>query len=144
MSKSMHAILCLVMSVMLLLSTAVCGFTTVTAAETPVQPRYNYTSYANASIKVNTAGTATCIASAEGYKGTTTKVHIEMKLQKYTALWWSNQQTWEGTFNNFYGTLTKSKTVNNGKYRIKVTFTIYSGNNSEKIEKISNTVTFSS
>ena len=88
-------------------------------------------------LSISSSGTATCSADAEGYYGTTTKVHIKMTLQKYTILWWSKVETWEGTFNQAYGALCETAQVGSGTYRVKAEFTVYSGSNSEEITSYS-------
>lgn len=143
MSKTMRSLVCVIMSVVLLLSMNVWSFA-VSAEETTVQPRLSYTNYTFTGLDITTKGIAYCTAHVEGYSGITTKVHIEMKLQKYTVLWWSTQETWEGTFNSVDGALSKTKTVSDsGKYRVRVTYTVYSGSASEEITGTSQTVTYS-
>ncbi len=132
MSKTMRSLVCVVMSVVLLLSMNVWSFA-VSAEETTVQPRLSYTNYTMTSLEITTKGVAYCAASAEGYDGITTKIHIEMKLQKYTVLWWSTQETWEATFTGVDAALAKTASVSSGKYRVRVTYTVYSGSASEEI-----------
>lgn len=136
MSKKICSLMSLVMSIVILFSISVCGGA-VSAEETAVQPRFSYTAYTATGLEITTTGTAYCTADAEGYYGTTTKVHIKMTLQKYTVLWWSNQQTWEGTFNDYYGVLAKTTTVGSGRYRVKAVYTVYSGSASEEITSTS-------
>lgn len=133
MSKKMRSLMCTIMSVVLLLSMNVWSGVIVSAEETTVQPRFSYTNYTATGMKLTTSGVAYCTASIEGYMGITTQIHIEMKLQKYTILWWSAVETWEGTFNDYYGILSTNKSINSGKYRVKAVYTVYSGSNSEKI-----------
>lgn len=133
MSKRMYSLVCMVMSVVLLFSMNVWSGAIVSAEETTVQPRLSYTNYVITGLNITTSGVAYCTASAEGYDGITTKIHIEMKLQKYTVLWWSAVETWEGTFNNYYGALSTSKSIGSGRYRVKAVYTVYSGSNSEEI-----------
>ena len=137
MSKTMRALLCMLMSVVLVLSMTVWASAEVNEEETSVQPRLNYTGYATSSLSITTAGTARCIADVEGYSNIATKVKITMKLQQYIALQWTTIAEWSGTFNDFYGTLSKTKTVYTGRYRVKSNFTVYSGSSYEKIEVIS-------
>ena len=132
MFRKSKRILCVLMSLILLFST-----TLMVSAENQVQPRWSYTNFTFVGLEVTTAGTAYCTANVDGYDGITTKVHIEMKLQKYTVLWWSTQETWEGTFNDYYGTLVKTKSVGSGTYRVKAVFTVYSGSASEEITSYS-------
>lgn len=142
MSKTMRSLVCVVMSVVLLLSMNVWSFA-VSAEETTVQPRLSYTNYTATGLKITTNGVACCTASAEGYDGITTKIHIEMKLQKYTVLWWSTQETWEATFTGVDALMSKTASVSSGKYRVRVTYTVYSGSASEEITGTSQTATYS-
>ena len=125
-------IISLVLSFVLLLTVS-----TVAYAQSPIEsdimPCFEYTDSTYASLSISTSGKATCSTSITGYSGTTTKIVIEMSLQKKTLLWWSNQETWTSTINNFYGSLVKNATVDGGKYRVKVNYTVYSGSNSEEI-----------
>lgn len=106
-----------------------------------VQPLYNYTNQCLTNLtKVN--GKASCVADVTGYNGTTTKIEITMTLQKKTLLWWSTAETWTATYNTFYGTLTKSISVDSGTYRVKAVYKVYSGSNSESITSYSSEVKF--
>lgn len=132
MSKVMRSLLCLVLSAVMLFSMNTFSAAAV-SAETAVQPRYSYTAFTYAELDINAKGVATCYAEVEGYAGITTKVHIEMKLQKYTLWLWPTVETWEGTFNDYCGALSKTATVGNGTYRVQVVYTVYSGSSSEEI-----------
>ena len=105
--------------------------------ESAVQPRLNYTGYATVSLSITTSGTAYFATDVQGYDGITTKVHIKMTLQKYTVLWWSKVESWEGTFNEVYGTLSKTAQVGSGRYRVKAEITVYSGSDYEEITEFS-------
>ena len=133
MSKRMYSLVCMMMSVVLLFSMNVWSGAVVSAEETTVQPRFSYTNYTATAMTLTTSGVAYCTASAEGYDGITTKIHIEMKLQKYTVLWWSAVETWEGTFYGVDAILSEAANISSGKYRVKAVYTVYSGSNSEKI-----------
>ena len=132
MQKKVRSLISLMMSLVLLLSVSVWGGA-VSAQETAVQPRFSYTAYTATALDITTNGVAWCTAGMEGYDGITTKVHIKMTLQKHTVLWWSNQETWEGTFYDVVGTLCQSTSVNKGTYRVKAVYTVYSGSASEEI-----------
>ena len=60
-----------------------------------------------------------------------------MTLQKYTILWWGKVESWEGTFNDSYGHLTRTAQVGSGTYRVKAEFIAYSGSNTEEITSFS-------
>lgn len=136
MQKKVRSLISLMMSLVLLLSVSVWGGA-VSAQETAVQPRFSYTAYTATGLDITTTGLACCSANVEGYDGITTKIYIKMTLQKYTVLWWSNQETWEGTFNDVVGVLCASKSVNKGTYRVKAVYTVYSGSASEEITSTS-------
>ena len=131
MSKNVKRIICLLMSLLLL-----CSLNLVSSAETAVQPRFSYTANASISLAITTSGTAYCATDVQG-NNLATKVYIKMTLQKYTVLWWSKVESWEGTFNNVYGTLSETAQVGSGRYRVKAEITVYSGSNSEEITEFS-------
>ena len=139
MSKKLIAlILCVVL---------LCCLSTVAYAENPVaiepnvlmqsdsgiMPCFEYTNTTATSLSISSSGTATCSTSLNGYTGVTTKIVINMTLQKKTLLWWSEVDSWSKTINDSFGSLTKTASVGSGKYRVKVEFTVYSGSNSEEI-----------
>lgn len=75
--------------------------------------------------------TTTVTAKIVG-KSTVTSVKIKMELQKLSSGSYSTIETWEQTFYDSYGSMEKSKLTNPiSTYRLKVTFTAYSGSNSE-------------
>lgn len=124
-----------------------CGFSTVAYAQSPntiqqeetvqseadIMPCFEYTNTTYTALNISSSGTATCTARLNGYDGTTTKIVIKMTLQKKTLLWWSEVDSWSTTINTWYGALTKTASVDSGKYRVKTEFTVYSGSNSEEI-----------
>ena len=136
MSKNVKRIVCLLLSLLLLCPLNLVASAT-TLEENTVQPRWSYTNITSAALSITTSGTAYCTADVQGYDGITTKVYIKMTLQKYTVLWWSKVESWEGTFNNVYGTLSETAQVGSGRYRVKAEFTVYSGSNYEEITTLS-------
>ena len=111
---------------------------TVSAEETSIQPRWNYTSATNTHLGISTSGTATCTATVTGYSSMVTKVKIKIQLQQYLALQWTTIGVWEATYNDFYGALSKTKTLtSSGNYRVKAIYTVYSGSASEEITSYS-------
>jgi len=133
MSRKVKTALCLLMSLLLLLPLNIMASAATTAEENQVQPRWSYTNMTYAGLSIAPDGKAISAADAEGYYGTTTKIHIKMTLQKYTLLWWSKVETWEGTFNTYYAAMNETTYVGSGTYRVKAEFTVYSGSNSEEI-----------
>ena len=133
MSRLMRSLICVMLSVVMLLSMNVWMGAAVSAEETVVQPRFSYTNFAAASLDITTQGVASCLATAEGYNGITTKVEIQMILQKSIKRRWTDMVTWEGTFNGMDGYLNELTTVTTGTYRVKAVFTVYSGSAYEEI-----------
>ncbi len=138
MSKKIAA---LMLSVMLLFSAAVMvqaedsvgsGAEGISQSDSLVQPLFEYTNVTGVSLSIS-GGKATCVTTINGYYGITTKIVIKMTLQKKTLLWWSKQESWTTTINDWYGGLTKTASVGSGTYRVKVEFTVYSGSKSEDI-----------
>ena len=137
MSRNVKRIVCLLMSLLLLCPLNLVASAASVEEESAVQPRLNYTGYATVSLSITTSGTAYFATDVQGYDGITTKVHIKMTLQKYTVLWWSKVESWEGTFNEVYGTLSKTAQVGSGRYRVKAEITVYSGSDYEEITEFS-------
>jgi hypothetical protein len=102
-----------------------------TSSEETVQPRYDYTSSTWVNLVISN-NKASCTSRLIGYQSTT-KIVITMTLQKKTLFWWSEVETWTGTYNDFVGELSKSKSIESGTYRIKTKFVVYSGSDSETI-----------
>lgn len=127
-------IVCLALSLVLILSLNLSFGISAVAEENVVQPRLQYTNYVSTSFTEGAGGTLTCLAEAEGYSDLATKVTIKMELQKHNMIKWETVTTWTSTFNTYYGTLSKTKTVTTGGlYRVKATFTVYSGSAYETI-----------
>ena len=104
-----------------------------------VQPMYQYTASTNTLLSIS-GSTATCKATLTGYSNTTTKVKIEMTLQKKSLLVWSDVTSWSLLVSNYKSTLTKTKSIASGTYRVKAVYTAYSGSASETFTKYSATV----
>lgn len=133
MSKIVHSLLCITMSVVLVLSVNV-WTATASTEEATVQPRWSYTNTTYTSLNISTGGTATCGAAAYGYPNSTTKVKIKIRLQQYLAAQWTTISSWESTFNDYYGMMSKTKSLTStGNYRVEAIYTVYSGSASEKI-----------
>ena len=109
----------------------------------PPPNRFSYTNYTLTGIDISAGGTAYCVADFVGHPGTTTKVDIEMKLQKrFLLLFWTDEQIWTQTFNTHSGTLSKTKAVSSGTYRVQATYTAYSGTKTETTTGTSGSLTY--
>lgn len=119
---------CLVMSLLLHFSLNMWSGAIVFAEESMVQPRYSYTNDTWTSIAESPSGTAICDADVLGYRGTTTRIHIKMELQKFGTIKWETVTTWESTVFTYHSSMNKTKAVSvSGLYRVKATYTVYSG-----------------
>lgn len=98
--------------------------------------RTKYVNSTKQSLSISN-GTATCKCEVVGYEDVTTKVKITMVLQKKGLLTWSDQQTWTKTVYSYKGSLSKTYSVDSGKYRIKATYEIFTNSDSETITKYS-------
>lgn len=96
-----------------------------------IVPFYDYTSSCTTALSIS-GGSASCKSYLNG-KSTVTKIAIKMTLQKKALLWWSEVETWNETYNATLASLTKTKTVGSGTYRVKTVYTVYSGGASETI-----------
>lgn len=137
MSKTVRSLVSVMLSVMILLSMNVWTGVFVSAEDVAVQPRFNYTAFTATSLDITTQGVASCLATAEGYNGITTKVEIQMILQKSIKRRWTDMVTWEGAFNGMDGYLNELTTVTTGTYRVKAVYTVYSGSDYEEITSYS-------
>jgi len=105
--------------------------------------RLSYTNYAYTGLRISSGGVATCTSMIQGYPGITTKVTIQMTLQKrFLLLFWTDEQTWTQTFAGDYGALEKTKSVSGGTYRVSTTYTAYSGTNYETVNGTSPSATY--
>ena len=104
--------------------------------ENVMQPMYNYTANTNTELYIS-GNTATCKASITGYNGTTTKVKIQMTLQKKSFLSWNDVETWTIISLSYKESYTKTRSVESGTYRVKAVYTAYKGTDSETITKYS-------
>ena len=141
----MKNIFALILSVILLFYGSIFSHAqtpTVELSVYDVAPCFEYTNTTATTLNISSSGKATCVASLNGYNGVTTKIVIKMTLQKDSWLWWSTEETWTTTINNCFGSLSKTKTVDSGTYRLKVEYTVYSGSNSEEITTYSQEAEF--
>ena len=86
-------------------------------------------------------GNAKIHAYVSGNAGVS-KIHAKVVLQKYSGGNWSAVKTYENTVETSLYSLSKTKAVSKGKYRVKAVFTLYKGEKSEKVTKYSKTVTY--
>ncbi|WIV13507.1 hypothetical protein [Proteiniborus sp. MB09-C3] len=89
------------------------------------------------------AGQAYIACSVKGYNDITDKVAIYVNLQQYKDGSWVTIKSWSETFNDYIGNINKTYSVDKGyTYRVRASFTAYSGEKSESISSTSNTVKY--
>lgn len=117
----------------------------VNSVEVPsVSPRWSYTSSTSEILTISSDGTARMTSGVTGYKGTTTKIKVIIDLQKYSGGSWKRvktymdvEDTWYAAIEHTYSGLDKGYT-----YRMKCTYTVYSGSNYDKFTLYSKQVTY--
>lgn len=102
----------------------------------PISPMYLYTNHVESELSIS-GTTAYCNSKATGLSSVT-KIEATQYLEKKVLLWWSEVDSWNKTVNS--NSLNMSNTeynIGSGTYRLRTVFKVYSGSNSEEIEKIS-------
>lgn len=122
--------------VLILLSSLFLCNMPVSAAE--ITPYYLYTHTASSTLTIS-GTTATCVSTARGYSGETTKIFIYQALQKKNSNnSWTVVSSWSETDTGYIGSATNTKSsLASGTYRLRTVFTVYAGSAYETIESIS-------
>ena len=124
------------MAVIIALS-SLCGITVCGA-----EMRYAYTVSVSSKLSISNQK-ATCISTASG-NSTVTKITAVQYLEKKSgSKWYSvNDEPWSDSSSSNSLTFSNSKSsLSSGTYRLRTVFTVYSGSDSETVEKISKEVT---
>lgn len=108
-----------------------------------VSPYYLYTGDVSCSLSISN-GTATCYSSLTGSKSVTQIIGSQYLEKK------NSDGDWEVVTGGSWSKKTNSRTIKlentksglgSGTYRVRAVFTVYSGSNSEPVEKTSKEVT---
>ena len=81
-------------------------------------------------------GKATAKTDAKCLSGVT-KITIKMHLQKKVSGTWTNLASWSGTKNDVNYSLTKTKSITSGTYRVKSVVSAYKGTACETVTRYS-------
>lgn len=73
---------------------------------------------------------AYCSTYVQGKSGTT-RIAVTMTLQRYVKGSWQNEKTWSGSKTGKSYTLSKTKSLGSGSYRIRSTVTVSSNKGSQ-------------
>lgn len=107
-----------------------------------ISPMMEYIARSTAKISADTNGLATINCQVYGYMGTTTRVEIVAKLQRYVSGRWVTIKTFTTASNSHRGTLSETYSLVEGySYRVQATVTAYSGTATETDTVTSGTVT---
>lgn len=106
-----------------------------------VQPRLTYIREAQSGLSIDN-GTATVDCWVKGSMSTATKAKVIAELQLKSGNNWIAYGTWTETANAFKASVYETKSVKAGQtYRVKSTFTVWEGSQSETIVVFSDEVT---
>ena len=108
-----------------------------------VSPYYLYTGDVSCSLSISN-GTATCYSNLTGSKSVTKIIGKQYLEKKNSDGDWETVTgcSWSNTANSRTLKLENTKSnLGSGTYRVRAVFTVYSGNNSEPVEKTSKEVT---
>lgn len=110
---------------------------------TEISPRMENINYFNAYLQINGSGNAEFNCNVRGYSGTTTRIEISAKLQKYVDGNWVTLKTFTKGTDSYSVSLNDSYKVSKGyTYRIRATVHAYSNSSSETRTVLSNEVKY--
>ena len=110
---------------------------------TEISPRMENINYFNAYLQINGSGNAEFNCNVRGYSGTTTRIEISAKLQKYVDGSWVTLKTFTKGTDSYSVSLNDSYKVSKGyTYRIRATVHAYSNSSSETRTVLSNEVKY--
>ncbi len=100
-----------------------------------IAPCYNNVYGTNCSFDIFDGGEAEIYVNYNSDTGVVSNATIEIKLEKKFLFWWNEKDSWtlESTSANFSRII--NTTVNSGKYRIEVTYTINGTGGTDVITK---------
>ncbi len=133
--KTKFLVTIVMMAALLLMSLSVEASNKVQSEQPGIGVASINTDLTRASLSIS-SGKATCSAKISSKTSNTLK--ITMTLQQYTSGTWNKVQSWSGSKTGTLYSLSKTRSVVRGKYRVKAV--MKSG--SESITKYSSTVTY--
>lgn len=138
MKKAMSVFLGLAMLVTMAVSVGAAPSDETTENEQiEVTPRYSFTNstktYISSKIDDNNTEVLIVQGSVTGYRGITTKIIIDLELQKLEGNDWVTINNWSQTFNSHRGTLEQTTFATSGTYRTFATYTVFGGDECEII-----------
>ena len=107
----------------------------------PIIQEYQYISTINTSLNIS-GGKASASVTVDDLNNNTTKIYATMTLQKKSGGSWSNIEKWEKTTYGRTLTLSKTKAVSKGTYRIKCVIKAYKNSDCETKTTYSQVITY--
>ncbi len=140
-------ILCIVMCLVMFMSFNTIAFAADldTDEVVEVQPRFSYIQSVLTRIEYVGDGKVNCFVYSTGYEGVTTKMGIDVYLQKKVLFWWVNTDyEWHTLAPGHYAEIKAYyyKLPSKGTYRVKATTTAYYGSVTEVCESESKQYTY--
>lgn len=134
MKKSIFAVL-LALLVLFLAGISVCAY----GVENTASPYYLYTTTVESNLTI-AGGTAYCKSSIKGDR-TVTKIYATQYLEKKNGSKWDIIDYWSDSVNGNSLRMSNSKdNLDSGTYQLRTVATVYSGSQSEPVEKTSKEV----
>ena len=113
----------------------------VALADNDVMPRLTYIASAETDLVIEN-GVATVDCWVKGQYGDATKAKVIAELQLKSGSSWIAYGTWTDTQNDYEAAVYETKSVKTGQtYRVKATFTVWEGSQSESIVVFTDEVT---
>lgn len=117
------------------------AFAADSPADDPDLPDYTYVEKVKPSLSIS-KGTATSGVVVKDYDGDTTSISATITLQKYSSGNWVAVKSWSKTTASNMLSMSQTKAVAKGKYRVKAVVKAYKSKKYETITKYSGTVTY--
>lgn len=131
----------LLICLMLSLTPAMAMANSVNDSENEIMPRLTYIVDAMTALDISN-GTATVDCWVKGNYGEATKAKVIAELQLKSGSSWMAYGTWTDTQNDYEAYVYKTKSVKSGQtYRVKATYTVWEGSQSETIVVYTDEVT---
>ncbi len=141
-NKNSYFVMTLLLSLVVLfgLSTTAMADDTISRVS-QIEPRLTYIEAAETDLTIkNNIATIDCWVKGDYYNGTKAKVIAELQLKSGSS--WIAYGTWTDTQNDYEASVYETKSVKTGQtYRVKATYTVWEGSQSETIVVFSDEVT---
>ncbi len=128
-----------IISFVLLIATLFVFASHAFASEDAIAPCFNNTGSAEAVFVIDENGLATVTYTCIGYRGVTTNIVVETKIEKKVLWWWNDVDgaSWTDQSSEYYCANDHSiQLTKSGTYRATITYTVYgTGGEADVIER---------